>query len=169
MRFSLSGRADFGLSPLTLRRLPSALAPHLSWSYQVSAVFAAVPLPSAHLLNRLALRPVAEFPQPPWMVVTPSTTMASADFCPPERDRSPRIRCDRFPLILAAFTQSCFDPFWTSLSVASSSRTPRLFTQFLSIQSRFCSPASSPRLFAQSQLPSASGSAGHRPQETSTP
>ena len=111
MRFSLSGRADFGLSPLTLRRLPSASAPHLSWSCQVSAVFAAVSLPSAHLLNRLALRPVAEFPQPPWMVVTPSTTLASADFCPPERDRSPRIRCDCFPLTLAAFTLSCFDPF----------------------------------------------------------
>jgi len=79
-------------------------------------------------------------------------------------DRPPRIRCDCFPLILAAFTQSCFDPFWTSLSLASSSRTPRLFTQFLSIQSRFCSPASSPHSLTLMQLPSAGGSSGQRPQ-----
>ncbi len=123
-------------------------ASHLSWSCQVSAVLSAVALPSVLLLNRLALRPVTGFPQSPWMVVTPSTTMASADFCPPERGRSPRIRYDIFPLTLAAFTWSRFDPFGTSLSVASSSGAPRLLTQFLSSQSRFCSPAASPRRFA---------------------
>jgi len=103
------------------------------------------------------------------MVVTPSTSMASADFCPPERDRSPRIRCDNLPLTLAAFTYGCFDPFWTSLSHASSSGTLCLPTQFLFIQSRFCSPASSPRSLTLTQLLSASGSSSQRPQETFTP
>jgi len=76
------------------------------------------------LVCRSALRPVSRFPCSPWMVVTPSTTSASADFCDAVRRpldplspfsethrRSPRIRYDNFPLILAAFTQSRFDPF----------------------------------------------------------
>ena len=66
---------------------------------------------------RSALRPVSRFPCSPWMVVTPSTTSASADFygairrpldllslVSETRRRSPRIRYDNFPLILAAFT-----------------------------------------------------------------
>ena len=85
---------------------------------------------STQLLYRSALRLVGGFPHPP-------TTMASADFCP-SLDRSPRIRCDNFPLTLAAFTWDCFDPFWTSLSLASLSGIPCLFTQFLFIKSRFC-------------------------------
>ncbi len=76
------------------------------------------------LVCRSALRPVSRFPCSPWMVVTPSTTSASADFCDAVRRpldplspfsetqrRSPRIRYDSFPLTLAAFTWSRFDPF----------------------------------------------------------
>jgi hypothetical protein len=98
-------------------------------------------------LDRQALRPVTRFPCSPWMLVTPSTTMAYADFCDAvsrpldllsllseTRHRSPRIRYDRFPLTLAAFTWSRFDPFGSSLSIASSPGTPRLHTQFLSIK-----------------------------------
>lgn len=36
---------------------------------------------STQLLVRSALRPVDSFHYPPWMVVTPPTTTASADFC----------------------------------------------------------------------------------------
>jgi hypothetical protein len=156
---------------------PSALLPRPPRSCRVSIVLAATLLLSAQLLNRSALRPVTGFPQSPWMVVTPSTTMASADFCL-QKGRPPRIRYDHFPLILAAFTPGCFDPFWTLPSFASLSDTRRLSTQFspalragacVFIQSRFCSPASSPRRFAPSQLPSASGSSGQRPLETFTP
>jgi hypothetical protein len=111
--------------------MPSALLPRLPWSCQVSIVLAATLLLSAQLLNRSALRPVARFPWPPWMVVTPSTTSASADFCP-QNGRPPRIRCDDFPLTLAAFTYGCFDPFWTLLSLASSSRTLCLVRSFCS-------------------------------------
>ena len=69
------------------------------------------------ILDRSALRPVSRFPCSPWMVVTPPTNMASADFCNAVRKpldllslvyktlcRSPRIRYDNFPLTLAAFT-----------------------------------------------------------------
>ena len=53
---------------------------------------------SSQLLFRSALRPVARFPCPPWMVVTPPTTTASADFCRfKKNDRPPRIRFDDFP------------------------------------------------------------------------
>jgi hypothetical protein len=122
------------------------------------------------LLNRLALRPVVRFPCPPRVVVTPPTTVASADFCPSLRcDRSPRMRYDSFPLTLAAFTCGHFGPFRASLSSASLPRASRLLTQFLSVKSRFCSPASSPRSLALAQLPSASGSSDQRPQETFTP
>ena len=148
---------------------PSALLPHPPQSCWVSIVLADPRLLSAQLLYRSALRPVNGFHHSPWMVVTPSTTSASADFCLQKKGRPPRIRYDHFPLILAAFTPGCFDPFWTLPSFASLSDTRRLSTQFLFIQSRFCSPASSPRRFTPSQLPSASGSSGHRPLETFTP
>jgi len=91
--------------------MPSALLPRLPWYCQVSTVLAVTLLLSAQLLNRSALRPVARFPWPPWMVVTPSTTTASADFCFFKKSRSPRIRYVCFPLTLAAFTYGCFDPF----------------------------------------------------------
>ena len=129
------------------------------------------PLSLFLLLTFSTVRPFAlwsTFPsRPGWSLLhrllQPRLTSASPS------DRPPRIKCVCFPLTLAAFTQSCFDPFWTSLSLASSSSTPRLFTQFLSIQSRFCSPASSPPWFTPTQLPSACGSSGQRPQETFTP
>lgn len=37
---------------------------------------------SVQLLVRSALRPVDSFHYPPWVVATPPTTTASADFCP---------------------------------------------------------------------------------------
>ena len=115
---------------------------------------------STQLLFRLALRFVDEFPPPP-------TIMASADFSP-SLSRAPRIRRDNFPLTLAAFTWDCFDPLWTLLSHASSSHIPCLSTRFLFIESRLCAPASFPRSLALTQLPSASGSSGQRPQRTFT-
>ena len=104
------------------------------------------------------------------MVVTPPTTSASADFCLPRKvDRSPRIRYDSLPLSLAASTWSRSDPLGASLSLASLPGAPRLPTQFLFIESRFCAPASSPRSLTRTQLPSASGSSDQRPQRTFTP
>ena len=155
--------------PLTLLLTPSVLP---SASGRVLLAFGCPTvsvLPSTQLLDRSALRPVDGFHHPPWMVVTPSTTMASADFCPPERGRPPRIRCDSFPPSPAAFTWSRFGPFRASLSVASLPRAPRLLTRFLSIRSGFCPPASSPHTLASMQLPLASGSSDQRPLETFTP
>ncbi len=136
---------------------PSAFSPRSLWSLstQMSAAEVILRL-SVQLLVRSALRPVDSFHYPPWVVVTPPTTTASADFCP--ADRPPRIRYGIFPLTLAAFTCDYSDPFGTSLSYASSSGIPCLVTRFLFIESRFCSPASSPRSLALTQLPSASGS-----------
>ena len=68
--------------PLTLLLTPSVLP---SASGRVLLAFGCPTvsvLPSTQLLDRSALRPVDGFHHPPWMVVTPSTTMASADFCP---------------------------------------------------------------------------------------
>ena len=47
---------------------------------QISVAYV-IPFLSTQLLCRLALRPVGGFHPPPRMVVTPSTTMASAVFC----------------------------------------------------------------------------------------
>ena len=57
---------------------------------QISVAYV-IPFLSTQLLSRLALRPVGGFHPLPWMVVTPSTTMAAADFCLlfPARQTSP--------------------------------------------------------------------------------
>jgi hypothetical protein len=159
----------FPLAPAPVSFRPSAFSLRSLWflSTQLSVAVAILRL-SVQLLVRSALRPVGSFHYSPWVVVTPPTTTASADFCLLP-GRPPRIRFGFFPLTLAAFTWDYSDPFWTLLSVASLSGIPCLSTRFLFIESRFCSPASFPRSLALSQLPSASGSSGQRPQETFTP
>jgi len=156
---------------------PSAFSLRSLWflSTQMSVTVVILRL-SVQLLVRSALCPVDSFHYPPWVVVTPPTTTASADFCPLQ-SRPPRIRYGFFPLTLAAFTWDYSDPFWTSLSLASLSGIPCLSTRFLFIESRactepgrsVCAPASFPRSLALAQLPSASGSSSQRPQETFTP
>jgi hypothetical protein len=77
----------------------------------MSVAYVTLPL-STQLPFRSALRPVEGFHLPPWMVVTPSTTTASADFCFHSHGRRPpRIRYGLFPLTLAAFTWNYFDLF----------------------------------------------------------
>ena len=66
---------------------PSAFSLRSLWflSTQMSAAVA-FPRLSVQLLVRSALRPVDSFHYPPWVVATPPTTTASADFCPGKTD-----------------------------------------------------------------------------------
>ena len=77
------------------------------------------------------------------MVVTPSTTMASADFC-----LTAQISPDKVRYLSPKPRRVYIEPLWSFSGVTVSGQlTPRSMpsTRFLSIRSGVCSPASSPR------------------------
>jgi hypothetical protein len=157
-------------SALNAYLAPSALLPRPICSPQMSATLALTLRLSTQLLNRLALRPVVEFPQPPWMVVTPSTTTAAADSCLFQKKKqvsSNKVRqlspdpCSVYSRLLwlfMGFTVFC-------------QLTPHLLPRYevLVHQVQGLSPASFPRSLTLTQLPFSSGSSSQRPQQSFTP
>ena len=117
---------------------PSVLLPRSICSPQMSATS---PSSFAFLLNSLTVWPFALWLvftyRPGWSLLhrllRPRLTPASS-----KKSRSPRIRYDTFPLILAPCTPGCFGSSWALRSFASLPLTQCLFTKFLSIKSRFC-------------------------------
>jgi len=103
----------------------------------------------SRLVCRSALRPVSRFPCSPWMVVTPSTTMASADFCAvvrrplgplsPFRDTtqtSPGKYVD-FPCTPASFTVLAFDRMGLRCYTPTRPASQPLM-RFVSLRSQVC-------------------------------